>query len=131
VPAKSAPASVVTVEGPYVRLMPPASTRTGAFLVLKNPSAREVKLVRAATDAAKVVELHTHINEGGVMKMRPVPFIAVPAGGSTTLEPGGLHIMLIDLVRPLAESQNVKLTLSFDDGSELVVDAPVRPIKMR
>lgn len=129
-PARTpAPAPVVTVEGAYVRLMPPTATRTGAFLTLKNPSEREVKLVGAATDAAKIVELHTHVHEGGVMKMRPVPFMAVPAKGQTVLEPGGLHIMLIDLTAPLATQTPVKLTLSFDDGSTLVVDAPVRPIK--
>lgn len=126
-PAPSVAPSVI-VSDPYVRLMPPASTRTAAFLVLENPGPKERKLIRATTDAAKVVELHTHVHEDGVMKMRPIPFIAVPAGGKTTLKPGGLHIMLIDLTRPLVEGHLIELTLTFDDGSVLAVSAPVHPI---
>ena len=98
-------------------------------LNLKNASAREIKLTSASNPASKTTELHTHVNEGGVMKMRPVPFIAIPAGGEAVLKPGSLHVMLIDLLRPLTEGESVAITLNFDDGTTLVVDAPVKRIE--
>lgn len=123
------PAPTVSVQAPHVRLLPPSATNTGAFMVLTNRGPRDVKLVKADNPVSRATELHTHIDEGGVKKMRQVPFITVPAGGATVLAPGGLHVMLIDLLRPLREGELIAITLSFDDGTRLVVEAPVtRPV---
>lgn len=124
----AAAADQVSVHEPYVRLPPPNAQATGAFMVLKNEGRSEVQLVKADNPASRVTELHTHLNEGGVMKMRPVPAIAIPAGGEARLQPGGLHVMLIGLQAPLEEGQTLPLTLTFDDGSSKKVDARiVRP----
>lgn len=121
----------ITVGDPWVRLPPPGMKNTGAFMVLRNPGAAPVKLVRASSPAARVTELHTHLQEGGVMKMRPVESMEVPAHGETVLRPGSLHVMLIDLVAPLAEGALVAVTLVFDDGSSQVVQAQVRKLDLR
>lgn len=118
-------ADQVEVREPYVRLAPPNSMATGAFMVIHNKGAAAVRLVKADNPASKVTELHTHINDNGVMKMRPVPAIDVPAGGNAELKPGGLHVMLIDLKAPMKEGDSVPLTLTFEDGSTKKVDAPV------
>lgn len=118
--------AAVTAENPYVRLVPPGVKTSAAFLTLKNGSDSPRKLVKAASPVAATVELHTHIHDNGVMRMRPVADIEVPAKGSTVLQPGGLHIMLIDLQQALQEDAKVPLTLSFDDGSTVQVEAPVR-----
>ena len=60
------------------------------------------------------------------MKMRQVKDIPVPAGGQAKLEPGGLHVMLIDLKQPLKAGDTVPLTLRFDDGGKQLVNVPVR-----
>lgn len=119
-------ADAITVVDPYVRQAPPGAMTTGAFMVLKNAGAKDVKLVKADNPASKVTELHTHINEGGVMKMRPVKDIEVKAKGEAVLQPGGLHVMLIDLKAPLKEGDMIPLTLTFDDGSSKKVDAKVQ-----
>lgn len=116
----------VVVEGPYVRLLPPGQPNTGAFMTLRNGDDRDHRLVKAESAAAKVVELHEHVHEGGMMKMRPVKAIEIKARGKTVLEPGGLHVMLIDLVRPLKEGENVSFTLTYEDGSSAKLEAPVR-----
>ena len=118
-------ADAVAVGDPYVRLMPPGAKATGAFMLLKNGGDKDVKLVKAESAAAKTVELHTHLNEGGVMKMRQVQAIEVKAKGETALKPGSYHVMLIDPAA-LKEGEKVTLTLGFDDGSSKKVEAEVR-----
>lgn len=118
-------ADAVSVDSPYVRLAPPNAPATGAFMVIKNAGDKDVKVVKADNPVSKVTELHTHLNEGGVMKMRPVPAIEVKAKGETALKPGGLHVMLIDLKAPMKEGDSVPITLTFDDGSSKTVDAKV------
>ena len=122
-------ADAVSVHEPYVRLAPPNAPATGAFMVIRNGGAKDVKVVKADNPASKVTELHTHLNEGGVMKMRPVPAIDVKAGGAAVLKPGSLHIMMIDLKAPMKEGDVVPITLTFDDGSAKQVEAKVvRPM---
>lgn len=119
----------VSVQDPYVRLAPPNAPATGAFMVIKNNGDKDVKVVKADNPVSKVTELHTHLNEGGVMKMRPVPSIEVKAKGEAVLKPGGLHVMMIDIKTPMKEGDVVPITLSFDDGSTKQVDAKVvRPM---
>ncbi|MBF1165744.1 copper chaperone PCu(A)C [Dechloromonas agitata] len=119
----------VAVQDPYVRLAPPNAPATGAFMVIKNNGDKDIKVVKAANPVSKVTELHTHLNEGGVMKMRPVQAIDIKAKGEAVLKPGGLHVMLIDLKAPMKEGDVVPITLTFDDGSSKQVDAKVvRPM---
>lgn len=127
--ALAAAADMVTVDEPYVRLAPPNAPATGAFMVIKNNGDKDVKVLKADNPASKVTELHTHLNEGGVMKMRPVAAIDIKAKSEAVLQPGGLHVMLINMNAPLKEGDSVPITLTFDDGSSKKVDAKVvRPV---
>lgn len=122
-------ADQVVVQDPYVRLAPPNAPATGAFMVIKNNGDKDIKVVKAESGASKVTELHTHLNEGGVMKMRPVPSVDIKAKGEAVLKPGGLHVMLIDLKAAMKEGDVVPITFTFDDGSAKKVDAKVvRPM---
>ncbi len=119
----------VAVQDPYVRMAPPNAPATGAFMVIRNNGDKDVKVLKADNPASRVTELHTHINDGGVMKMRPVPAIEIKAKGEAVLKPGSLHVMLIDLKAPMKEGDSVPITLTFDDGSSKTVDAKVvRPV---
>jgi len=121
----------VTIIEPYVRAVPPGQTVSAAFLQLENKSGKTRYVVNAASPVSRVVELHSHIHEGGMMKMRQVESIEIPANGKTVLEPGGLHIMLIGLHNPLKLEQKVSITLEFKNGSSQTVEAPVRKIMMK
>jgi len=118
----------IQVTEPSVRAVPPGQNQTGAYLTLHNTDKQGHALVKAASPAARATELHTVVDEGGMTKMRPVAKMDIAAGGSTRLQPGGLHIMLIGLKQPLAEGANVPLTLIFEDGSHKEISAPVRAI---
>lgn len=116
----------ITVNDAYVRLAPPGQAVTGAFMTFKNAGDKDHKVVKADNSASKVTELHTHTNEGGMMKMRQVKDIEVKAKGDAVLKPGGLHIMLIDLKNSLKEGENVEMTISFEDGSSKKISAPIK-----
>jgi copper(I)-binding protein len=121
-------ADQITVIDPYVTMAPPNATATAAYMVLKNDGSAEIKLTKVDDNAAKATELHAHIHEGGMMKMRQVPDIALAAKSETALQPGGLHIMLIGLTAPLKEGDKIAFTLSFSDGSSKQIEATVRKL---
>jgi periplasmic copper chaperone A len=119
----------IGVSDPYARAVPPGQPNSGVFMTLTNDSTKPHALVSATSPAAKTVELHTHVQENGMMRMRRIERIEIPAGGRTVLAPGGLHVMLIGLTQDLKPGANVDLSLTFDDGSEIRVEAPVRQIR--
>jgi len=95
-------------------------------------STEDAKVVAIKSPAAGRVEIHASTMEGGVMQMREQPALALPAGRSVKLEPGGYHVMLMDLVKPLAAGDKVPLVLTIEDAkgrrSALEVKADVRPL---
>ena len=119
------PAGDLTASSPWARATPQGAKNGAAYLSLRNTGSQDDALLAARGDVAERIELHTHINDNGVMRMRPVPAIEVKAKGEAVLKPGGLHVMLIDLKAPMKEGDSVPLTLSFDDGSSKTFDAKV------
>ena len=118
----------VAAVDPYVRAIPPVVPNSGAFLTLQNTGDVEHRLVAASSPAAETVELHAHINDNGMMRMRRVDGIDIPAKGTTQLRPGGLHIMLLGLKAPLRVGDEITFELRFADGSAAQISAPVRKI---
>jgi copper(I)-binding protein len=101
---------------------------SAAYMLIENRGGAADRLLRASTDAAAVVEIHeTQIDDQGVGRMRPlVEGLEIPANGSVRLEPGGYHIMLMDLRRDLVAGEIVRLTLTFESGKEITVEAEIR-----
>lgn len=128
--AGSSFAKGVSVDDPYVREVPPGVLTSASFLILKNDSDKEIALIKASSDIAKNVELHEHVHKDGMMKMRQVQKISVPANGETALKPGGYHIMLIGLTKKIKSGDSIDLTLEFDDGSKQAVKAEVKKVMM-
>ncbi|WP_137179647.1 copper chaperone PCu(A)C [Roseomonas sp. AR75] len=98
-----------------------ANGNGAGFMTIRNTGGQADKLLSASTPIARVVELHTHVRDGDVMRMRPVADIPVPAGQTVRLRPGGLHVMLIGLNEPLRQGQEVPLTLRFERAGEVNV----------
>jgi periplasmic copper chaperone A len=121
-----AQAPSVKVTDAWVREMAAGRTVTAVFLELTNAGGAERRLVRGATAAADTLELHEMKRDGGMMRMAPVPQISIPAGETVSLRPGGLHLMLFGVKRPLAAGDTIRVTLTFDDGTTLEVPAAVR-----
>ena len=111
--AVSAPsAAQITVKEPWVRATVAAQKATGAFMQIS--SAADAKLVEAKSPAAGTVEIHEMKMDNNVMKMRAVPEVALPAGKTVELKPGGYHVMMMDLKAQVKEGDTVPLTLVFE-----------------
>lgn len=110
-----------TVEGQHA---------TGGFMKLISPL--DAALVAAASPAASVVEIHQMAMEGGMMKMRAVDRVPLPAGKTVELKPGGYHLMLMSLKQPMKAGDVVPVTLTLEDGAgkrtNVEVNATVRPL---
>jgi len=108
----------------------PAAARNGAaYLVIQNRGAAVDRLVSAETTAAGKVELHATFHEGGVMRMRELPAIELPAGGTVRLQRGGMHVMLLGLREPLKAGTSFPLVLVFEKSGRLEVTVTVEPAR--
>jgi copper(I)-binding protein len=96
------------------------------YVTIRNGGGQPDALVAAASDAAATVELHETVRDGGVMRMRPLEKVTVPAGGAVEMKPGGHHIMLLGLRRDLRSGDTVTVTLTFEKAGTVSVQAPVR-----
>jgi len=107
-----------------------AQDTTGAFMQITSKSA--ARLVGVSTPAAGMAGIHQTTMAGGVMRMRAVGAIDLPAGRPVDLKPGGYHVMLMHVAHPLKEGESVPLTLIVEgkDGKResVTVDVPVRAL---
>jgi copper(I)-binding protein len=113
----------VDVTSAWARPAVPGQTATGAFMTLT--SKEGARLVGAASTIAGVVEIHEMAMDGNVMRMRAVPAIELPAGRAVQLKPGGYHVMLMDLKRPLAVGEKVRVELRIETREKRMVTQPV------
>lgn len=120
----------VRVNEPWVRATVPQQKVTGAFMQLS--SSRAMRLVEARSPVAGVVEIHEMAMDQGIMRMRQVPGVDLPAGKTVDLKPGGYHVMLMELKRQLKEGESVPITLVLEGKDKkretLEVKAIVRPL---
>ena len=121
----AAHAADISVEQPWARAAVQGGVG-GAFMRIENRGAAPDRLLSASSPVARAVELHTTIRDGDVMRMRPVTAIEVPAQGAVQLRPGGLHVMLMGLNKPLTQGEQVPLTLTFERAGQVAVSLPVR-----
>ncbi len=114
----------LTIENPWAR----ASTGpiAGAFLVIHNNGGDADRLVGVSSEAAGEVQMHRSQEENGVVSMRRVEVIEVPAHGEVALKPGSYHIMLMGLKAPLKAGDTVPLTLKFEKAGPVAVTAVVQ-----
>ena len=127
----AAAADGIMITGAFARASAGTGKNGAAFMTLKNHSSRDYHLVAVRTARARKAELHTHIHDQGVMRMRPVARITVPAGAAATLKPGGDHVMLMGLTAPLKKGDTLSLTLVFEHAGEIAVAVPIGAIGAR
>jgi periplasmic copper chaperone A len=114
------------VTGAWAREAPMVALAGAAYLVVHNRGDADDAIVGASSPVAGAVELHrSSMDDEGMMSMSPVSEIPVPAHGDAVLEPGGYHIMLIDLVEPLVGDAEFELTLEFARAEAQTVTVPV------
>ena len=127
--SSTADAVGITVEDPWVRATTGTTdpSMTAAFMTIDNDTDSEVVLESASSPVAGMVQIHEMVDEGGTMVMQEAEGgITLKPHGGQLLQPGGYHVMLMDLAKPLKPSAEVALTLTFSDGTTIDVTAPVK-----
>lgn len=121
-------ADAVSVSNPWVRASVPGQSVAGAYMDITAKA--RTALIAVESPVAGKAELHTMTMDGGVMKMRPLEKLELPANKTVNLKPGGYHVMLIDIKRELKAGERVPLTLTLQDQkggkATLQLDAEVR-----
>ena len=113
------------IEHPYARPTPPGARTGGAYFIVENKGGEPDRLVRVGTPVADAAEIHSMTMDGNMMRMRAVRALDIPARTTTTLKPGGYHVMLMDLKRPLAVGDSIPLTLTFERAGTIEINARV------
>lgn len=125
-PMLGAQRGTVVARDAWVREAPAGRAVTGVFLTLQNAGSAARSVVSGRASVGDTLELHEMKRENGMMRMAPVTSIVVPAGGTVELRPGGLHLMLFGLKKPLVPGDTVRVQLTLDDRTQVEFAAPVR-----
>lgn len=118
-------AAQVTIDKPWARATAPGAQVAGGYLLIRNAGTGGDRLVAASSPVAGRVELHVHINDNGVMRMREVAGYDVPSKGSFELKPGGAHLMFMELKRPFKEGDKLPVKLKFEKAGEIAAEFQV------
>lgn len=119
-------AGSLKIDHPWSRAMPANSPTAAVFMSINNLGKQDDKLLSASSPQAGKVELHTHLHDNGVMRMREVSGgVALPAASNTKLVPGGLHIMLMDVKKQAKAGEKFPLELNFEKAGKVQVEIKV------
>jgi copper(I)-binding protein len=112
----------IEIENAWARATPPGAETAAGYMTIRNKSSSPDHLIRAASPLAARVEMHVHLHDGDVMRMRQVKGYDIPANGSVELKPGGAHLMFVDIQRRFKEGEKVPVTLRFERAGEMKVE---------
>lgn len=122
----------IVIEGAWSRASIGTGRPSAAYMTIRNSGETAVSLTGIKTPLAKKAEIHrTKTSSTGVSSMEPVGDIVVSPSKAVALEPGGMHVMLMRLQKPLVKGETFPLTLIFSDGGEAKVEIPVLALSAR
>ena len=116
----------ILVSNAWVQVMPPSQTTSAAYMMITNNSSKEAVLLSATSEIADSVEIHQMSEMNGMMNMAMVSSVHILAHDKVILQPGGFHLMLINLKKPLNKGDIVSIALHFQGGSDIVVNAEAK-----
>lgn len=122
--AGQAVAADMEVANPFMRAAPMVGGTGAAYMTIHNHGGAD-RLLAAEAGISKSVELHTHVKDGDIYRMRKVESLVLPEHGTAEMKPGGDHIMFIGLNAPVKEGVTVPVTLKFEKAGAVVVQVPV------
>jgi copper(I)-binding protein len=115
----------LTIGHPWSRATPGGAKVGVVYITLINDGKTADRLIKVSTPVAASASIHSSVQDGDIMRMREVEGIEIPAGKEIELKPGGLHIMLMGLTRPLKDGEMFPLTLTFAKAGEVALEAMV------
>jgi copper(I)-binding protein len=133
-PAHAANVTVGSLEisAAWARATPPGAPTGGGYLTITNHGTAADVLVGAATPDAASTELHSMTMKNGVAEMRAIADgVPIPAGGTVTFDPSGMHVMFVQLTHALEQGETLPVTLTFRDAGTVTIDMPILGIGSR
>ena len=116
----------IQIRHPWARATPPGAKVGAGYLEIRNNGSQPDRLLSASTSVAKRVEMHVTEHAAEVAKMRQLRAFEIPARERLALSPGGAHLMLVDIARPLKKGERISMTLRFERAGELEVQFEVQ-----
>ncbi len=114
------------IEDVWVRTTLRTGAPTGAFMLIKNMGSAPDRLIAASSPRAKATEIHQSSMAGGVMKMRRVDGVEVPANGMAMLKPGSYHVMMMGVTHAIKAGSHIPLTLTFEHAGKITLNVEAR-----
>lgn len=124
--ARAQDAAGLKIDGAWARATAGMARNGAAYMTIHNLGPVADRLVAASSPIAGTVELHAHLKDGDVMRMRPVAAVEIAPGEPAVLQPGGLHVMMLDLKASLKDGDSFPLTLTFEKAGKVTVSVDVR-----
>lgn len=122
-------AAKIEIKNAWIRETPPASSVAAVYMVIENEGGEDDRLIGVSADVSKYAEIHSSsVDKEGMTRMVKVDALDTPSGKSVQLKPGGNHIMLIELKRPLKAGDKAELDLRFKKSGVMKVQAEVKEI---
>lgn len=121
----------VIVTADHVRESIPGTRISSAYMTIANNHSENIKLISATSELSPRIEIHQHMMENGMMKMRKQAFLVVQANNRVVLQPSGYHLMIFDLKTPLTDGEIMAITLYFDNQTEVTVSLPIQGLKKK
>ena len=116
----------IEVREAWSRATPPGAKLGVAYMEIRNRGPQAERLIAASTPLARSVEMHVTQRDGEVMKMRQVQGFDIPARERITLRPGGSHLMLVDIAKPLEKGERFRMRLRFERAGEMEIELQVQ-----
>ncbi len=116
------------LDGAYARATVPGQEVGAAYLTIENTGAAADRLMGASSSVARSVVLHSSQMDQGMARMHHEASLEIPAHGRVEMMPGGLHLMLEDLKKPLREGETLRMKLKFEHAGEVDIAVPVKPL---
>jgi len=120
--------ATVVIRDAWVRESTAARTSSSAYMRIENRAANVVALVQVTVPGVETAQVHASVDRQGRTAMEPLAKVTIAPRGSVDFAPGGMHVMLMGIARPLAIGTSIEMHLTFDDGHTRTVRAIVRPL---
>ncbi|GJL82185.1 MAG: hypothetical protein DHS20C01_18190 [marine bacterium B5-7] len=115
----------IIITRPWARISPPGVPNGAVYLTITLSGSEPDRLISAKSDVSDVVEFHSHEMENGMMRMRKLDSVELTPDSATEFAPGGLHVMLIGLKKPLASGETFTLTIEFERNDPMDIEVVV------
>ena len=119
-------ANSITIENTWSPEAPPVVKVMAGYMLIKNSSNKDVKIISAKSPLFKRVEVHLSEMKNGMMRMTKQENMNIEAKGHIELKPGGLHMMLMGKLKPITKGDNIPVALTFDNGDTIKINLKVK-----